>query len=687
MVLTYLAKKLAHIPNCFNNDISFGGRIRKRYLTTFIPPSTKTPIFEYGGNDDQRSFLSLISQDHYDDENQEGNGSSSNDDVNSFQSLPADMDDIESDPELQTLLNRERTSASPSDTDEEDDEMETNSQNNPRLYYPPSLTSNNGHNKVAKDGKRPEPVRSGVSAEDILKLSRRNSKSSIPARKSIDPSNPRRQSYGSINSKTSNKRRASTGLQRLLGEEDEEEGEEDEEEEEEEDFAHEKVTVESEIRIFVKNAIPLMITFCLSQSYTIICTITASKVFGKDELSAVSLGSMTTTITFSIFEGISTGLDVLCPQAYGSGNLKKVGLYTQRSIVFSLCLFIPFALLWWNSHLFFRYVLETEELVRLTTSFLRILILAAPAYIIFENCKRFLQCQGIFNASTMVLFISTPISIVTIKVLAHTMGFIGIAITCVINFWIMCILLLCYILFIDGLDCWNGFSKDAFKGWRELVKFGFAGIVCTFMEDLSWEILTLFSTFFGTSALAAQSAISTVASLTFFIPFAVGIASSTRVANFIGAKRIDGPAQIAARIGLASALIVGLFNFSLLFFGRSIIANMYSNDPEVISLIKKVLPLVAFIQIFDALNTISGSLLRGQGAPYIGGIINFVVYDFFAIPMAIVLAYHFNLELLGLWVGIGLGLFVIGVTEAYYVLNCDWEDAVQKCIERNRIKV
>ncbi|GMM34196.1 hypothetical protein DASC09_015210 [Saccharomycopsis crataegensis] len=665
MVSSYIARTLSQIPNCFNTDVSFGGRIRKRYLTTFIPPSTKTPIFKYGGNDDQRSFLSLVSSEHYAEDIEDG----SSDDA-SIHSLPADMNDIESDPELQTLF-RERSSLSlasisthgfQSEEDNKGDEQEvyddddgddmTSTNLNPVTYYP-------------KKGKQTHSSHSSTTPAKLLKMSRQNSRSSIVTNKSGDI---RRTNYGSISDA-------------LIG------SRLDDDEEEEEDYAHEKVTMKSEIKVFIKNTIPLIITFCLSQSYTILTTITASKVFGKDQLSAVSLASMTAAITFSIFEGISTSLDVLCPQAYGSGNIKKVGLYTQRSIALSLIAFIPFGFLWWHSAYFFRLILESEELVQLTSSFLRILIFAAPFYIIFENAKRFLQCQGIFNASTLVLLISTPLSIITIQTLVHTIGFSGIAITCVLNFLVMCTLLISYIFVIDGMECWNGFTWDAFNGWGELVKFSFAGVVCTFLEASSWEILTLFSSFFGATALAAQSAISTVASLAFFVPFSVGISSSTRVANFVGANRIDGPAQIVAKIGLSAAVIVGLFNAMVLFFGRYIIADIYSNDPGVIALIVKVLPFVAAIQLFDALNTVAGSLLRGQGMPYIGGIINFVAYDFFAIPLAMLLGYHYDLELVGLWIGIGCGLFVIGLSETWYVLNVDWEEAVRKCRERNRIKV
>lgn len=613
MVLSLIVKTLSQTdpdPGC--------GRIRKRCLTPFLP---RAPLVRRASEDDQRSFFSLMSHDQYYDTNTRRTSVES---VELFQSLPADMTEVESDPELRSLLRRDQGSDISSDSSTESRKTGLA----PEAYYEQPSTT---------------PAR-------VFRMSRQNSKLSV---------NSRAPGYGSIDLNS---------------------------EDDDEDFAHEPVTTASETRVFLKNTLPLILTFCLSQAYTILCTVTASKVFGTIQLSAVSLGSMTATISFSILEGISTALDVLNPQAYGAGNPGKVGVYTQRSVVFSLVVFLPLALFWWNLEPVFNMVLGDPELSALTASFLRTLVAGGPAYIIFENTKRYLQCQGIFNASTMVLLMTTPASVVLITILVKTIGFIGIAITCVANFWLMATLIVLYAWRKGSDDCWTGFTWDSFKGWAELVRFSFAGVICTFLEATSWELLTLFSSFFGTASLAAQLAVSTVASMTFFVPFAVGIASSTRVASFIGADRIDA-AKIATKIGLIGGLVAGVLNALVLYFGRVHLAHMYSNDPEVIQLIVGVLPLVASIQLFDALNTVSGAMLRGQGSPYIGGVINFITYDFFAIPLAVFLGFHCGLKLEGLWIGIGLGLLLIGLSETYFVVRVDWHDAVIKCRERNRVKL
>lgn len=448
----------------------------------------------------------------------------------------------------------------------------------------------------------------------------------------------------------------------------------------EEDFAHETVTLKSEAKVLASYSIPLIFTFLLEQLFPVVCSLTVGHL-GKSELAAVSLASMTTNITLAVFEGIATSLDTLCPQAYGSGNFRGVGIHLQRCIAFSLVIYIPFGFMWFFSEHLLSFVVPEKELVALTAKFLRITILGAPPYIMFENLKRFLQAQGIFDAGIYVLVVCAPLNVLVSYNLVWNskfgLGFVGAPIAVVINFWLMFTLLLLYIVYIEGEKCWGGFTRKAFTHWKDLSHLAIPGIIMLEAEDLSYEILTLFSSYFGTSYLAAQSAVSTTAALMYMIPFAVGISSSTRIANFIGARRPEC-AKTATRLGISSSLFVGLLNCSILILGRHVIANVYSNDEEVVSLICELLPLVGVVEIFDSLNAIAGSCLRGQGMQLIGSIVNLVVYYLFAIPLGMILGWTFDLKLFGLWIGIGSGMLIIGLIEAYYVLFPNWDKILRR---------
>ncbi|CUM49868.1 uncharacterized protein AC631_02666 [Debaryomyces fabryi] len=445
-----------------------------------------------------------------------------------------------------------------------------------------------------------------------------------------------------------------------------------------EDFANLHTTFSIEMKMLVRYAFPLVITFLLEHFFSIVCLLVVGHI-GKNELAAVSLATMSSTITFAIFEGIATALDTLCPQAYGAGNYELVGIHVQRCIMFSFVVYIPCGFLWWYSANVLKFIIDSEEVLYLTSSFLRILILGAPAYIIFENSKRFLQAQGIFEAGTGILVISLPINVLLSTFLVWNknfgLGFIGAPIATVINFWFIDILLVMYVMFVDGDKCWYGIApiKELFQQWGSLSHLAIPGIVMIESEYMAYEIMTLFASYFGTTELAAQSAVLSIASLSYMVPFAISIAASTRIANFIGGQNMAS-AKMATKSSLALSVIAGNINFLILFTFKRQIAKLFTKDEGVTELIVALFnPLVAVLEIFDGIASVANGVLRAQGLQKIGGIINFFVYYAFAIPLAIVLSRVADLKLLGLWLGLGSGMILIGLSETIVVFNSDWD--------------
>lgn len=72
-----------------------------------------------------------------------------------------------------------------------------------------------------------------------------------------------------------------------------------------------------------------------------------------------------------------------------------------------------------------------------------------------------------------------------------------------------------------------------------MIKLALPGLVMILAEYLAFEVLTLASSYFSVTHLAAQSVLTTITALTFQIPFSISIAASTRVANLIGATLSD----------------------------------------------------------------------------------------------------------------------------------------------------
>jgi MATE family multidrug resistance protein len=171
-----------------------------------------------------------------------------------------------------------------------------------------------------------------------------------------------------------------------------------------------ETTSKHELFLLIRNAFPLIIT-CLLQYTLTGASVLAVGHLGRNELGAVSLASMTSNLTgYVIYEGLSTGLDTLCAQAYGSGKLHLVGLHLQRMIYFLWLMTIPIAAVWLSSTQILLLIIPEKECARLAGLYLKVLLLGAPGFAAFEAGKRFVQAQGLFSANLYVLLFCAPLN-------------------------------------------------------------------------------------------------------------------------------------------------------------------------------------------------------------------------------------------------------------------------------------
>ncbi|KAL1977036.1 hypothetical protein VTN31DRAFT_3318 [Thermomyces dupontii] len=441
-----------------------------------------------------------------------------------------------------------------------------------------------------------------------------------------------------------------------------------------------------EAKIIGNYTLPLIVTFVLQYSLTV-ASIFAVGHLGTVELAAVSLASMTVGITGSaVYQGLATSLDTLCAQAYGSGKKALVGLQMQRMMFFLWTVTIPIAVIWFLADKILSRIVPETEVALLAGQYLKVLILGMPGLAAFESGKRFVQAQGIFTASLYVLLVCAPLNAFMNWFFVWQLGwgFVGAPIAVVITDYMMPSLLFLYVYFVRGRECWNGFTWRAFENWGPMVRLAVPGLIMVEAEYLAFELLTLTSSFFGTEALAAQSILSTITSITFQIPFPLSIASSTRVANLIGAMSVDA-ARTAAKVSLVGAAIVGLFNVTLLSSLRNSLPQLFSSDEEVISIAAGVLPLCAAFQLFDALAAACNGILRGLGRQKVGGYVQVFCYYVIAMPISMGTAFGLGWSLIGLWTGVAIALCLVFVIEISFLSRTSWQKSVEDARKRNEM--
>lgn len=420
-----------------------------------------------------------------------------------------------------------------------------------------------------------------------------------------------------------------------------------------------KTTWQREAKTLVQYSAPLIVAFLLHYSVTIGSVLTVGRI-GMLELGAVNLATMTASITCYVpVQGLATCLDTLCAQAYGSGHKHLVGLQAQRMTYLLWLLIPPIGALWFFSEPILASVVPDAETARLAALYLRILIFGIPGVAAFESGKRFVQAQGLFHATTYALLIAAPLSFFMNWFFVWKLGwhFAGAATAMAVTQNLLPLLLVAYVYFIEGAECWRGFSRRAFSNWGPMIKLALPGMIMIEAQFSVLEILTIAAGQFGTANLAAQSVLVTTTSTAFNIPFPLAIAASTRVANLIGA-RLVGAARTSAKVALAAGCVVGLFNLTMLSTLRHKIPLIFTDDEDVAAIVAQAMTVCAVLQIFDALAAVSHGLLRGLGRQAVGGYANLFSYYFVALPVSLGTGFWMGWKLAGLWFGLTAGLAV-----------------------------
>ncbi|KZT40355.1 MATE efflux family protein [Sistotremastrum suecicum HHB10207 ss-3] len=434
---------------------------------------------------------------------------------------------------------------------------------------------------------------------------------------------------------------------------------------------------------------PVILAYALQNSIQTASVLIVGRL-GQDELSAAAFSMMLAMVTgWCVALGGTTALDTLGSASFTSPTTPRtaVSAHLQRCIVILHVLLIPVIFLWVFSAPVLRLLGQEEQLCVDVQRFLRVLIVGAPGYICFESLKKYLQCQGILQLSTIILVFTSPINIGLNYVLVHytALGFLGSPLAISITYWISFFALAFCSAFSPqhkANGTWGGLLPiGTLLAWRpcwEFVKLAIPGIIMVGTEWWAFEIVAIAAGRLGSLPLAAQSVIMTTDQVLNTIPFGIGVAASQRVGNAIGAE----DAKSASRAGHAAALlsvILGALIMTIMIATKDVFGYLFSDEVDVVRLVSVVMPLVASFQIADGLAGSCGGTLRGQGRQHLGAIFNIVAYYVIALPLGIFLAFKRSQGLYGLWVGQVVALYLVGASEYAVVwLWTNWEGEVDR---------
>ncbi|KAJ3829600.1 multidrug/Oligosaccharidyl-lipid/Polysaccharide flippase [Lentinula raphanica] len=445
----------------------------------------------------------------------------------------------------------------------------------------------------------------------------------------------------------------------------------------------------SEALIVIKYAVPIFGINILEYSLVVVSVLSIGHI-STTALAAITIGEMTVNVTgLSIIMGFASALDTVLPSAWTSDRPELVGLWTQRMMLIVVLALVPIITLWLNAEAVLLKLNQEPEVARLAALYLRSFTF---------NCvsRRYLQCQGLFSVPTRIIIVIAPINVLLNYLLvwgppSTRLGFIGAPLATSISYYLLSLSYIVYGVFWVDRKAWYPLTIDNLQGvfgWRNLgflFKLGLAGVGQTVSEWWAWDIVALVASQLGSDVvLASQSILVVTSSTTWQGPFALGIAASIRIGNLLGERDSVRAGAAAKGVVVVGFVIAGLMSVVLLAV-RNSFAYLFNNDPEVVSLVASVIPILAAFQIFDATAGITSGILRARSKQVIGAILNISAYYVFGIPFGVYLAFSSSthMGLSGLWVGLTVALvYCASFGVIMSVWTPDWDKEVEKVEKR-----
>ena len=443
----------------------------------------------------------------------------------------------------------------------------------------------------------------------------------------------------------------------------------------------------SEFITINKLAWPCAVTAFGSQMLPVISLFFAGHIGKGVYLDGAALALSFSNITCkSVIIGFSSGMDTLCSQAYGAKKYRLLGVYFQRAVVISFVWCLPILALCLNAEPILKFINQDPDVAAVAGKYLKILLVANPAMIIYFLSRKFMQTQRVVYPCIVLNVLGNLVNIAChyLLVIYLQLGVEGAAISLSIGYWSLAIFYMMYIRCSSLYRIsWPGWGMDALNGWLHYCKYGIPGLIMLCLEWWTFEIGFLIV---GATSADPQvqvgifSIMLNVSMQIFTIPVGYMIATNVRVGNLLGENN-PSLARKVSYLALFIIFVIGM-HFSVgVFLLKSKLPELFTKDKCIIAGASNTLFITAIYQNFDGFKLISGGIIKGCGRQKIGSITNFIVYQFFAMPLAICLCVVLKMSTKGYWIGMASAIFLQAVIFFVLVMCTDWRKVADKAQE------
>jgi len=415
-------------------------------------------------------------------------------------------------------------------------------------------------------------------------------------------------------------------------------------------------------------ALPVVISQIGQVSVSLIDNMMVGHV-GTTELAAASFANSVFMIGMFFGMGITFGITPLIGNSFGNGKLNEVVAWLKNGIFTHLAAAISLSLIMFGVYFLLPFFGQTPDVIKLAQPYFLLLCLSYIPFMLFFSVKQFFEGIGNTKIAMHITITANIINIVFNYLLIYgkfgfpEMGLNGAGVGTLISRVAMPILFFIYVVQTPGLKRYFVLAYHELFSKQKIISLLKIGVPIAFqiiVEVIAFSLGAIMMGWLGEVPLAAHQVAIGLASFTYMISLGISQANTIRVSHQMGVK--DYRALKMAAFASTHLVLVFMSSMGIVFiFARNVLPYMFTFDPEVVNIAAGLLIIAAIFQVFDGLQVVMLSTLRGMADVRLPMFIAFFAYLFLGIPTSYLLAFKLMLGPQGIWYGYLVGLGIAGI--------------------------
>ena len=386
---------------------------------------------------------------------------------------------------------------------------------------------------------------------------------------------------------------------------------------------------------------------------------------GTDVLGAVSVGANAWMIPLMAIVGLMMAVPPSVAQLDGAGRRAEVAPLFRQAIWLALMLGTVMGVItYFGAPLLVHAMGMDPALADTAATFLRPIAFEAPSVALFCACRGLTDGLSmprigmVFSILGLALLPPLAWAMMYGRLGFPPMGVAGSAIATAIVSWVLALAFLAYVRFgaaTRDLNWQHGTWQPNSAAILGLLRLGVPMSISVILEVGLFSFVSLLAGSFGTVAVGSHQIALNVGSVTFMVPLGLSMAIAVRVGNAAG-RRDPAAVRLAGLAGISLAALAQVIACTLLLSIPTIIAGWYTDDITLKAGAASLLFLAALFQVSDGIQVAAAGALRGLKDTRIPMLITASAYWAIGMPTGWMLAYHVNMNVQGLWIGLIAGL-------------------------------